>query len=706
MEQNEFSFSDQKTEKPPATLSRPEAKAELKRLAHLIADLDTAYYREDAPQIPDSEYDALKRRNEAIEARFPDLIRADSPSKRVGAAPKEGFGKIPHSVPMLSLGNVFSDAELDDFLARIQRFLNFETLPHFTAEPKIDGVSFSARYEQGRYVRGATRGDGTTGEDITANLATLSDLPDTLKGEAPEVVEIRGEVYMDRPAFFNLNTRQAENQGKIFANPRNAAAGSLRQLDPGITAERPLSLFAYSWGEISDRLWTTQKEFLDTVESWGFPVHPHIAVCASAEELRAHYATLQEMRAELSHDIDGVVYKLNRIDLQKRLGYVSRAPRWAIAHKFPAEQVETRIRDITIQVGRTGALTPVARLDPVTVGGVVVSNATLHNEDEIARKDVRIGDTVRVQRAGDVIPQVVAVNFEKRPEGTSPFEFPDTCPVCGSSALREEDEAVRRCRGGLTCPAQAVERLKHFVSREAFDIEGLGGKHIEAFYEEGIITSPVDIFTLQARNGENFPALQEREGWGEKSAANLFSAIEARRTIGLERFIYALGIRHVGRATARLLARHYGSVENWLSAMEKAAANRNSETFAELTGIEGIGEAMAEDILAFCTEPANRRIIDQLLDHLTIAPPETPPESETPLSGKKLVFTGTLSTLSREEAKSRALAAGAKVSGSVSARTDYVVAGDSPGSKAKKAEDLGVDILSESDFRALLSQEG
>ena len=572
-------------EKSPDQLSLAEAKVELKRLAREIAEHDERYHGQDAPTISDAEYDGLRKRNAALEDRFPELVLASSPSKRVGAAPQEKFGKVQHRVPMLSLGNAFDDSEVVEFLGRVKRFLNLPegTEIEVTAEPKIDGLSISLRYENGKLVQAATRGDGAEGENVTANVKTIDDVPDKLTGKVPAVLEVRGEIYMSHKDFAALNKKQIQDGEKTFANPRNAAAGSLRQLDSSITASRPLRFFAYAWGEAPELPGVTQWDVVMGFKKLGFPVNPLMKLCRSSEELLAHYRSIEERRADLGYDIDGVVYKVNRLDWQARLGFVSRSPRWAIAHKFAAEKATTVLEGIDIQVGRTGALTPVARLRPVTVGGVVVSNATLHNEDEISRKDLRIGDTVTVQRAGDVIPQIVSVTLDKRPRGAKPYEFPKVCPACGSHAEREERETgktdvVRRCTGGLICPAQRVERLKHFASRNAFDIEGLGDKIIEEFYHDGLIQSPSDIFTLAARNERSLKKLKDREGWGEASVKKLFDAIEQRRSIALDRFIYALGIRHVGETTARVLARAYGSAEHFRDQMVAA--------LPELRGLE------------------------------------------------------------------------------------------------------------------------
>lgn len=685
----------------PGNLTEMEAAAELERLAAEIAAHDKAYHADDAPVISDAEYDALRRLNDAIEARFPDLVREDSPSRQVGAAPAGGFAKVTHARPMLSLGNVFSEEELRDFVDGLRRFLkelrDDPTIAiEFVAEPKIDGLSVSLRYENGELVTGATRGDGAVGEDVTENLRTLDEIPKTIEG-APGVLEVRGEVYMTRPDFFEMNKRQEAAGEKVFANPRNAAAGSLRQLDSAITAARPLKLFAYAWGELSEPVGGTQWDFLAALEKWGFPVNPLARVCGSVEEILENYEKLSEARAGLDYDIDGIVYKVNRLDWQERLGMVSRAPRWAAAHKFPAEKAETLLNGISIQVGRTGTLTPVAELEPVTVGGVVVSRATLHNEDEIERKDIRIGDTVVIQRAGDVIPQVVEVVTAKRPKESKPFEFPDACPECGSHAVRPEGEAARRCTGGLICPAQALERMKHFVSRNAFDIEGLGAKHIEAFMADDILRTPADIFRLGGHRDD----IAGREGWGDKSADNLIAAIDDRRAVDLDRLIYALGIPQVGSATARLLAKQYGALGNWRNAMA-AAENRESEAYAELTDIDGIGPSVAEDILEFFGEAHNRAVLDDLGELLDVQNFEAPDTVGSPIAGKTVVFTGTLETVTRSEAKVRAESLGAKVAGSVSNKTDYVVAGPGAGSKAKKAADLGIATLTEDEWLKLI----
>ena len=685
-------------------LTPEEAAEELKYIASEMAKSDIAYYQNDAPYLTDAEYDRLKIRNAQIEERFPALIRPDSPSKKVGAPIRSDFGKVRHRFPMLSLGDIFSVAELDDFIMSVKRFLNTSEDIAFMAEPKIDGLSFAARYENGRFVQGATRGDGTTGEDITENLKTIRSLPKQLTSKVPEILEVRGEVYMSKADFFALNQKYESEGKKTFANPRNAAAGSLRQLDARITAERNLSIFAYTWGEVSERMWDTQADFFNHLQAWGFPVNPNNKLCHTTKEIEDSFTRLGEIRASLPYDIDGMVYKVNSIALQERLGFLTRTPRWAIAHKFPAEQAVTKINNIRIQVGRTGALTPVADLEPVNVGGVIVSHATLHNEDEIKRKDIRIGDSVIIQRAGDVIPQVVEVIKEKRPAESKEFEFPHTCPQCGAHAIREEDEAVRRCTGGLTCPAQAIERIIHFVSREAFDIEGLGRKIVEEFYHEGIVTSPVDIFSLEQRNddGDLFAHqssaplhLEMRDGWGKKSVENLFKAINAKRRISLPRFIYALGIRQVGTATALLIAKNYGSFKHF---MEDMVAK---ETL-KLVEIDGIGGAMAKDIVEFFAEEHNLKTIHKLLAEIIVEDFIDDTDYSSPIAGKTVVFTGTLEKMTRSEAKAKALSLGAKVSGSVSKNTDYVIMGAEAGSKATKAKELDIQILTEDEFLELI----
>ncbi len=679
-----------------------EARKQHAEISERIRSFNKAYYVNDEPLVSDAEYDALFNRLIELESRYPTL-KKNSPTQDVGAAPAEGFAKVKHARPMLSLGNAFSREDIVDFLARIRRFLNLtaHSPVEVVGEPKIDGLSLSLRYENRKLVTAATRGDGSEGEDVTANVTHIDDIPKTLPDDAPDVVEIRGEVYMARSAFQQLNATQAETGGKTFANPRNAAAGSLRQIDPSISAKRPLRFFAYSFGELSESLAQTQWDFLHKVEGWGFVTNPLTRKLNDADDIMAFYDELGSLRPDLDYDIDGIVYKVNDFELQLRLGFVSRSPRWAIAHKFPAEKARTRLNAIEVQVGRTGALTPVARLEPVTVGGVVVSNATLHNRDEIERLGVRVGDMVVIQRAGDVIPQVVEVILDERPENTVEYQFPDKCPKCGSHAMREEGEAVTRCTGGLICPAQAVERLKHFVSRNAFDIDGLGAKNVEAFFELGWLKSPGDIFRLESDHGD---AIRKLEGWGDKSAAKLFDGINERRTIGLDRFIYALGIRQIGQATAKLLARHYGSLAEWRSAMV-AANEADSEALRELINIDQIGPGVAKDLIEFMAEDHNREVLDDLQALLTITDVEAPQVSDTPVNGKTVVFTGKLELFSRNEAKVKAESLGAKVAGSVSAKTDYLVAGPGAGSKLKKAEELGVTVLDEQGWLDLIAAE-
>lgn len=693
-------------EKEVKELNEEEAKQELAYIASEMAKSDIAYYQNDNPYLTDAEYDSLKRRNEELEKIFPHLKRKDSPSQKVGAPILSAFKKVTHRFPMLSLGDVFSSEEVDDFIMGVKRFLNTSKDITFMAEPKIDGLSFSARYENGRFVQGATRGDGITGEDITENLKTIRQLPQHIEGNVPEILEIRGEVYMAKSDFFALNKKYQQEGKKTFANPRNAAAGSLRQLDAKITAERNLSIFAYTWGEVSERVWTSQEDFFKHLQEWGFPTNPHNKLCQNLQEIEENFAKLSEIRSSLPYDIDGVVYKVNDIALQERLGFLTRTPRWAIAHKFPAEQAVTKINNIRVQVGRTGALTPVADLEPINVGGVIVSHATLHNEDEIKRKDIRIGDSVIIQRAGDVIPQIVSVIKEKRPQDSKEFIFPTTCPICGAHAIREEDEAVRRCTGGLTCPAQAKERIIHFVSRDAFDITGLGSSIIEDFYNDGILKNPADIFSLEERNqeGDLFSQqkssvlhLEQREGWGKKSVEKLFQAITLKKKISLPRFIYALGIRQVGTATALLLARHYGTFTKFRQEME------NKET-GPLVSIDGIGASMATDIVEFFQEQHNQEIINRLLEKITVEEYIDTTNYDSPLSGKTVVFTGTLEQMTRSEAKAKAQSMGAKVAGSVSSKTDYVIIGADAGSKAVKAQELGIKILSEQEFLELINK--
>ncbi len=749
-------------ETPVEALKEAEARDELARLADILAQANTAYHTKDAPEISDAEYDALKRRNLEIEERFPDLKREDSPSEQVGAPLAEGFSKVRHAVSMLSLGNAFEPEEVDEFDARIRRYLGMEGGAGlaYTAEPKIDGLSLSLRYENGELVQAATRGDGSVGENVTANARTIADIPQRLEG-APDVLEVRGEVYMSHEDFAALNARQEARGGKLFANPRNAAAGSLRQLDAEITRARPLRFFAYAWGELSAPLAETQMGSIERLQALGFQTNPLTQLCDGPREMIAQYRKIEEQRATLGYDIDGVVYKVNDLGLQGRLGFRSTTPRWAIAHKFPAELAWTRLEAIDIQVGRTGALSPVARLTPVTVGGVVVSNATLHNEDYIAgrdakgevirpdpeggAKDIRVGDWVQVYRAGDVIPKVADVDLSKRPEDAQPYVFPATCPECGSEAIREEGDAVRRCTGGLVCPAQAVEKLKHFVSRAAFDIEGLGAKQVEQFYRDGWIKEPADIFELKTRYGSGMQQLKNREGWGDKSASNLFDAIDEKRKIELNRVIFALGMRHVGEVVAKDLAKHYlswaamiAAVDQAVPAVEryrkaeaavederKAAASagrraRIKETqdavwaeepkvapearaaWDDLVGIDGIGAIVAVSLVTSLHQEAERASVDRLVAHLDIQDAERPATEGSPVAGLTVVFTGTLEKMTRAEAKARAETLGAKVSGSVSKKTDIVVAGPGAGSKEDKARELGVRLMDEDAWLALI----
>jgi DNA ligase (NAD+) len=694
-------------------LAEDQAREELRALADILGQANRAYHAEDAPELSDAEYDRLKRRNAEIEARFPELKLADSPSEQVGAAPADGFSKVRHEVRMLSLANAFDDEDIRDFDDSIRRYLGLgaDASLAFTAEPKIDGLSLALRYEKGKLVRAATRGDGSEGENVTANARTIDDIPTDLTG-APEVLEVRGEVYMSHADFEALNERQAARGGKTFANPRNAAAGSLRQLDAKITAERPLKFFAYAWGVLSDPLADTQKGAIDRLNALGFQTNPLTALCDGPEEMLDHYRKVEAQRAMLGYDIDGVVYKVNDLALQERLGFRSTTPRWAIAHKFPAELAWTRLESIDIQVGRTGALSPVARLTPVTVGGVVVSNATLHNEDYIAGrdssgneirggKDIRIGDWVQVYRAGDVIPKVADVDLSQRPDDAQPYVFPTECPECGSDAIREEGDAVRRCSGGLICPAQAVEKLKHFVGRSAFDIEGLGAKQVEQFYADGWIKEPADIFTLRERYGSGIQQLKNREGWGEKSALNLFSAIDERRRIPLGRLIFGLGIRHVGESASNLLARHYGTWAAFEAAM-KDAALMEGEAWDDLLSIDGVGTVLAQSLVSAMNQEAERASMDRLVAHLEVEEAARPDTEGSPVAGKTVVFTGTLERMTRAEAKARAEAMGAKVSGSVSKKTDIVVVGPGAGSKEKKARELGLTVLDEDAWLELI----
>ena len=711
-------------QKPVEDLSEEEAAAALAYLAAEIARNDALYHGKDAPEISDADYDALKRRNDAIEARFPALIRADSPSRRVGAAPSETFAPVVHARPMLSLDNTFSQEDVEDFVASVYRFLG--RLPDnsiaFTAEPKIDGLSMSIRYENGRMVSAATRGDGTTGENVTANIRTIKEIPQTLPAGAPSVVEVRGEVYMAKSDFLALNA-QMEAEGKqTYVNPRNTAAGSLRQLDAKVTASRKLKFFAYAWGEMSDMPADTQYGMVQIFKSWGFPVNPLMERLNSVADILAHYDQIGLQRPDLDYDIDGVVYKVDSLELQARLGFRSRSPRWATAHKFPAEQAFTRLVDIDIQVGRTGALTPVARLEPITVGGVVVTNATLHNADYIKGignkgepirdgRDIRVGDMVIVQRAGDVIPQIVDVVLEKREASSAPYEFPKVCPVCGSHAVRDINEktgkvdAVTRCTGGFICRAQATEHLKHFVSRNAYDIEGLGSKQIDFFFESEdpalqIKTAP-DIFTLEKRQQTSLTKLENIDGFGKVSVGKLYAAINERRQIALHRFIFALGIRHVGETTAKLLARSYGTYAAFEAGM-KEAAPLSGDAWNDLNNIEGIGEVVARAIVEFYKEPRNTEVIAKLLEEVKPQEAEQPVTSGSPVAGKTVVFTGSLEKFTRDEAKAKAESLGAKVSGSVSKKTDIVVAGPGAGSKLDKAREFNVQVMTEDEWLDLI----
>ncbi|WP_147125029.1 NAD-dependent DNA ligase LigA [Shimia ponticola] len=715
--------------KDVAELSLEDARAELAQLAAKLNRANDAYHTEDAPEISDAEYDSLKRRNAAIEAAFPELKRDDSPSDQIGAPVNEAFGKITHAVRMMSLSNAFNDQDVLDFDASIRRYLGLDdqSALAYTAEPKIDGLSLSIRYEGGKLIYAATRGDGSVGEDVTANARTIDDIPTELT-DAPDVLEVRGEVYMAHEDFEALNARQVEKGAKTFANPRNAAAGSLRQLDPKITAERPLRYFAYAWGEVSEPLADTQTGALERLKSLGFSTNPVTRTCATPQDALDHYSEIEQRRATLGYDIDGVVYKVDDLALQARLGFRSTTPRWAIAHKFPAELAWTRLEAIDIQVGRTGALSPVARLQPVTVGGVVVSNATLHNQDYIEGrdntgaairegKDIRVGDWVQVYRAGDVIPKVADVDLSKRPADAEPYQFPTHCPECGSEAIREPGDAIHRCTGGLICPAQAVEKLKHFVARGAFDIEGLGAKQVEMFYNDDQlpVREPSEIFTLAARDAQNLSKLANRDGWGTTSASNLFQAIEDRRTIGLAQLIFSLGIRHVGDTSAKLLARHFGTWEAFADAMDAAAAEpamqsegankadlAASPAWQDLLGVDGVGAVMANSVVTTMAQDRERASIDRLISELTVEAEAAPTTDGSPVAGKTVVFTGTLERMTRAEAKARAEALGAKVSGSVSAKTDIVVAGPGAGSKAKKAQELGIEMMDEDSWLDLI----
>ncbi len=681
-------------------LSFEDAKARHKLVSNEIRRHDELYHTQDNPEISDAEYDKLRAELLDIEKKFPELVTADSPSQTVGGKISSGFKTVRHALPMLSLANAFEEQDVVDFVARIKKFLNMSEPLAIVAEPKIDGLSCTLRYEHGKLVVAATRGDGAEGEDITENVKTIRDVPHTLE-DAPKILEVRGEIYIRKDEFIALNKSQELKGEKVFANPRNAAAGSVRQLDSKITASRPLRFFGYALGDVSAPIADTQDGIRQKLKSYGFAQAEPIAVCHTVDDLMAYYRHVEMERPDLPYDIDGVVYKVDRLDLQERLGFVARAPRWATAHKFPAERAVTIINDIKIQVGRTGALTPVAELDPITVGGVVVSRATLHNEDEIARKDIRVGDHVVIQRAGDVIPQVVSVVIEKRLPQSKPFEPVLLCPVCGSHAVREEGEAIRRCTGGLICSAQASERLKHFVSRLAFDIEGMGAKIIEEFFAEGLVKNPADIFTLEARDKSSLTPLRARDGWGDLSAKNLWAAIEKRRTISLDRFIYALGIRQIGESTAKRLAATYETIQKLMAAMQEAQ-NHGSESYAALLNIEDVGASVAGDLLDFFAEPHNIQILNDVLGQVTVTDYTRPQILDTPVAGKTVVFTGSLVKMTRAEAKSRAESLGAKVAGSVSNKTDYVVAGEDAGSKLTKARELNVTVLTEDEWLNLI----
>lgn len=696
----------------PQVKFKAEAQLRLSELLEQLQSADTAYHTLDAPVISDAEYDELKSEALAIESAYPELVSSESPSRRVGAKPQSGFGKIQHKVSMLSLSNVFDDAGVEGFVGSVQRFLGQDRGIAFTAEPKIDGLSLSLTYKKGVLLRAATRGDGATGEDVTENAKTIGDIPQVI--ETPlETLEVRGEVYMSHPDFAELNKKQNELGLKSFANPRNAAAGSLRQLDPSITASRPLRFFAYAWGDVSDQLAPTQFEALETFRKLGFAVNPLTAKCSSVDELLAHYGLIQTQRPDLGYDIDGVVYKVDDLEFQRRLGFRNNSPRWATAHKFPAETAVTELLAIDIQVGRTGALSPVARLKPITVGGVVVSNATLHNEDYIAGfdntgasirngVDIRVGDWVEVYRAGDVIPKVKDVILERRPEGAERFNFPKTCPKCGSDVERLKDEAVARCTGGLICPAQSIERLKHFVSRSAFDIEGLGAKQVEFFYEKGWIKEPADIFTLKTRFGAGqIQKLENLEGWGALSANNLFDAIEAKRSISLTRLIFSLGIRHVGEAAAQLLSQTYGSWNEFFDEI-RAAHDPHSAAWERLINIDGVGPTMAQTLVDVFADENSVTAIDRLVGHLEVQDVALQSDTQSEIVGKTVVFTGTLEKMTRAEAKARAISLGAKVSGSVSKKTDFLVAGPGAGSKLEKAKAAGVTTLTEEEWLAMI----
>ena len=693
------------------------ADAELREWTRLVAEIanhDTLYYQQDAPEISDAAYDALRKRLIELERAHPEFATSASPTQRVGAAPIAAFGKIRHDVAMLSLSNAFADEDVVEFADRVRRFLMLSQTDELeiTAEPKIDGLSISLRFEGGVLTQAATRGDGAEGENVTANVKTIAEIPHRLKGRGvPEIIDVRGEIYLGHKDFAALNGAQESAGEKAFANPRNAAAGSLRQLDPSITAKRPLRFFAYAWGAASNLPGETQADVVAAFADWGLPVNPDMTICTTPDALLTYYRAIDARRATLGYDIDGVVYKVNRLDYQQRLGFVSRSPRWAIAHKFAAEQATTILRAIDIQVGRTGALTPVAKLEPVTVGGVVVSNATLHNEDEIKRKDIRVGDTVVVQRAGDVIPQIVRVVEDDEHAKRDAFQFPHQCPVCGSHAVRDSDEdtgegdVVRRCTAGLICSAQAKERLKHFVSRNAVDIDGLGAEKIEFFFDTNRIKTPADIYTLADRDARSTEPLSDLKGFGQKSVEKLFAAIDARRKIPLERFLFGLGIRHIGETTAKDLAKAYGSLAALRAAASAAVAGgRDSDAYRDIDNIEGIGETVVDALIDFFGEPHNVEILDALLKEVEVTPFVRADAVESPVTGKTVVFTGTLMRVTRNEAKAQAERLGAKVAGSVSAKTDYVIAGSDAGSKLNKAQALGVTVLTEDEWLAMIGQ--
>ena len=698
-------------------LSGDMAKDELARLAASINEANSAYHGDDNPIMTDAEFDFLKKRNLEIELRFPEYKRSDSPTEKIGSLPSETFSKIKHSKKMFSLANAFKNSDLYDFDEQVRRFLNFGVADplEYTVEPKIDGLSLSLRYEKGKLVFAATRGDGTTGENVTANALRISDIPRNLSTKI-DILEVRGEVYMEHKDFETLNQNQGFLGKKIFANPRNAAAGSLRQLDPVITAERPLKFLAYAWGELAEPLDKTQFGAIKKLKDLGFKTNSHTKLCKNIDEALSHYNKLSKIRSELGYDIDGIVYKVDSLNLQSRLGFRSTTPRWAIAHKFPAEYSWTQLQSIDIQVGRTGALSPVARLKPVTVGGVVVSNATLHNQDYIegrdnsgkeirAGKDIRINDWVEVYRAGDVIPKISDVDLTRRLEDSTAYRFPSSCPECGSEAVRDEGDAVIRCTGGINCSAQAIEKLKHFVSRKAFDIEGLGGKQIELFFVDETLSvkEPADIFTLELRDQNNLTKLKERPGFGKKSATNLFDAIKKKKTIELSRFIFSLGIRHVGENVAKLLARHFLTWSKFVQAMS-IAQNSESQEYLDLVAIDGIGIAVVNSLVSAFGVGKERNNIDRLVKHLVLVDEILPDNDTSSLSGKTLVFTGTLEKMSRSEAKSLAENLGAKVSGAVSAKTDLVIAGPGAGSKIKKAEELGIEVLDETAWLNLIGK--